>query len=108
MDTVFVSRSLRENLCVEFPPSCSVRDVACGIQYINLELPVKSFVAKNIAMNFCSAPCASIMCFKKIPSQKPVGHKSAKLEKNISHTQTCWGAVKSYVYPRVTASGKNL
>lgn len=90
-----------------FPPSCSVRDMAGGIQCINLELPVKSFVAKKIAINFCSLPCASIMCFKKVSSHKPVGHKSANLEKNLSHTQTCWGAIKSYICPRISASRKS-
>lgn len=74
---------------MEFPPSCSVKDMAYGIQCINLELPVMSFATKKIAMNFCSLPCSNIMCFKEIFSHKPVGHKSAKLENNISHTQTC-------------------
>lgn len=107
VNTISVSRSLREDLCVEFPPSSRVRDMASVIQCINSELPVKSFVAEKIAMNFCSLSCASIMCFKKISSHKPVGHKSAKLKRNISHTQTHWGAVKSCICPRVTASRKN-
>lgn len=110
-DTTSVSRSLREDLYINYNGVSSiVQRERCCMQYSVYRLQVTSQILcckENCDELLLSTLHQYNMCLKKKSSQKPIGHKSATLVKSISHTQTYCVTVKSYTCPRVTASGKD-
>lgn len=105
-DTTSVSRSLREDLCVEFPPSCSMRGMAHGSQYINLELPVKSFVAKKNCNEFLLSALCQYNVFQEDIFSETCWAQVCKIGEEYIRHKHVGGQLKAIYVPELQLLGK--